>query len=139
MTRAASKLRLFLRPGAPSLVMSGFATEAQIREVMKGMCLTEADTVILKGNPNVNAHKFVSVPRPSNWADWKGNSTVTGAFSPGLLHLLKLLYFDKFIASIKAGSEAPTALFLFRDTEGALLGSYEFLLQKLGDMFDRVF
>ena len=59
-----------------------------------------------------------TVQRPSSQVDFLGDITSQGVFHPGLLHLLRLLVLDRFLAAVKAGSLAsfPKTIVFFRDS-----------------------
>ena len=76
--------------------------------------------MVLVAQGPIQAHfKICAVQRPSSQVDFLGDITPQGVLRPGLLHLLRLLVLDRFLAALKAGSldSFPKTIVFFRGSE----------------------
>ena len=70
--------------------------------VVKGLMGQKKETVIVADGPLQSNHKICLIRRPSSQVDILGDVR-RGIFQPGLLHLLRLIVLDRFVACVRRG------------------------------------
>ena len=70
---------------------------------MKSLIGKKKELVVVADGPLQSNHKITLIRRPSSQVDLLGSTTAKGEFQPGLLHLLRLLVLDRFVACVRDG------------------------------------
>ena len=72
-------------------------------DVVRSMIGTKKELVVVAAGPLQSNHKITLIRRPSSQVDILGSTNAKGEFQPGLLHLLRLLILDRFVACVRGG------------------------------------
>ena len=96
MQKVPGRIRIFSEPGAPFLAMTATATPDEVDALIKDLNMRRKP-VILRASPIQDHIKFVTVKRPSRACGMEGDIDKHGRSRPGLLHLLDILYLNRFI------------------------------------------
>ena len=123
-------LQIFAVEGAPTLSMTATATEENMKEMKDCLGLSDDKVVVLQASPVQGHVKFQTVRRPPNGVGYDGDFDSVGRFKPGLGPVLNILYLERFVSDVKAGSDPKKAIIFFR-TEYQMLAAYEYLLEQL--------
>jgi len=130
MRNVPSCLQIHKNKGAPSVVMSATATEAEVMSMKRDFGLR--DPVILKENPVQSHYNFQIVERPPSLYQTSGKFDSSGEFHPGVEALLNILYLNRFVANPLT---AKKAMIFFR-TENYLLDINDSLCDRLPNYSD---
>ena len=120
-------LRAFATPGAPLLLMTATMRVEDMPRVAKALDI-HASPVVIQKSPVHEHHKLSVVTRPSNAYGFDGLATGS---KPGLLQLLKLLYFDHYFNDLAAGRSPKKVLIFFRGYP-KMLKCYNYLVKSTG-------
>ena len=126
-------LQIFAVEGAPTLSMTATATEENMKEMKDCLGLSDDKVVVLQASPVQGHVKFQTVRRPPNGVGYDGDFDSAGRFKPGLGPVLNILYLERFVSDVKAGSDPKKAIIFFR-TEYQMLAAYEYLLEQLPEI-----
>ena len=133
MLRKVMNVRAHASAGAPLAAFTATITKEELQTVEKAAGGREPLVLVAQGP--IQAHfKICAVQRPSSQVDFLGDITPQGVLRPGLLHLLRLLVLDRFLAALKAGSldSFPKTIVFFRGSEAmGLTNSY--LIRETGE------
>ena len=132
MLRKIFSAKVHAVPKAPLGCFTATITDSELRTVQIVAGRKKPMTIIAQG-PIQRNFKVCLVQRPPSQVPFIGCTNAKGIFKPGLLHLLRLLLLDEFLAKFKAGDLArfPTTMIFFRSSV-AMSQCNSYLIQKTG-------
>ena len=130
MEEQVSRIRAFLRKGAPTAALSATATKLDIVLTVETLGMREKPVVVSE-NPVQPHHKFIKIPRCSDNYGFEGYVDQQMKFHPGLLSQLKLLVIDEYVRCI-LNEEEPKHTIIFFRTENQLILLLNYLREVLG-------
>ena len=114
--RVSASIRAYA-PEAPVCIMSATVTTSELRSLVKQLDLSP-NPVLLANSPMKSHIKFSFVRRPANAFGVEGIEDGEGQLlRPGLIHMLKDLYFDDMFEDMKQGRTPKRAIIFFRGLE----------------------
>ena len=113
MSKVISRLRIYRSPGSPTIAMTATSTDSEISATISNLGF-RTEPIVLKSSPVQHNMKFVSLKRPANVAGADGFEDVNGAWHPGFLELLKVLYLDEYISCVREARPIKKAIIFCR-------------------------
>ena len=95
--------------------MTSTCTSEEIKELKKILGLRDMNTVDLLAHPVQSHFNFVRIERPPTIRGVSGTEEYGGKLKPGLIQLLKRVFFDKYAENIKLGLPVKKSLWLCRN------------------------
>lgn len=130
MDEQSARVRVFLRKGAPTGLLSATASQAEVDLAIESFGLKSAP-VVLAESPVKKHVKFVVLKRPSDNYGFEGYTDQKKKFHPGLLHQLRIIYIGEYIRCIQNGEDPKHGIIFFR-TENQLILLLNYLREILG-------
>ena len=113
MMRKVMNIKAYMGAGAPLAVFSATLTEEELKDVITIAGRKKTMAVVASG-PLHNNTKICILKRPSSQVPVLGDDDAKGREVPGLLHLLRRLVLDKFVAAVKAGLPFHKTIIFFK-------------------------
>ena len=115
LLRQVLSVRVHAEKGAPIAAFTATITEEEMNTFQTVAGRRRSPVVIAEG-PVQRHSKVSAIPRPPSQVPFLGDTDSQGVFQPGILHLLRLLVLDRFIAAFKDGQLAsfPKTIIFFR-------------------------
>ena len=115
LLRQVLNVRVHAEEGAPIAGFTATITEEELR-IFQDVARRRKPSVVIAEGPVQRHSKVCAIPRPPSQVPFFGDTDSQGVFQPGILHLLKLLVLDRFIAAFKDGNLAsfPKTIIFFR-------------------------
>ena len=115
LLRQVLNVRVHAQKGAPIAGFTATITEKELRTFQTVAGRKKPAVVIAEGPVQMHS-KVCAIPRPPSQVDFFGDTDSDGVFRPGILHLLRLLVLDRFLAALKDGNLAsfPKTIIFFR-------------------------
>jgi superfamily II DNA/RNA helicase len=130
MEEQSARVRVFLRKGAPTGLLSATASQAEVDLAIESFGL-KSRPVVLAESPVKKHFKFVVLKRPSDNYGFEGFTDQYKKFHAGLLHQLRVIYIDEYVRCIQNGEDPKHGILFFR-TENQLILLLNYLRQTLG-------
>ena len=133
MLRKIFSVKVHAVPKAPIGCFTATITDSELRTVQVVAGRKKPMTILAQG-PIQRNFKVCLVQRPPSQVPFIGCTNAQGVFKPGLLHLIRLLVLDEFLAKFKAGDLAsfPTTMIFFRDSV-AMSKCNSYLIEKTSE------
>ena len=115
LLRQVLNMRVHAAEGAPIAGFTAAITEEELC-TFQTVARRRREPVVIAEGPVQRHSKVSAIPRPPSQVPFTGDTDSQGVFQPGILHLLRLLVLDRFIAAFKDGSLAsfPKTIIFFR-------------------------
>ena len=94
--------RVHARPGSPIAAFTATLTPTEKEKVIK-VAGKQGEMIVIAEGPISNQGKICILKRPTSQCPFKGKTTESGKWVPGLQQLLQLLVLDRFVELVKRG------------------------------------